>query len=236
LNPSPIRQSPLPFSSSVVGKQDIAEARSSRGAPREIGVFARRTFDVTCAAAGLVFLTPVFALIAAAIKWEGGGPVIYTQTRVGKGLRRFRLFKFRSMFAGSSDATVLTGPGDPRVTGVGHYLRKYKLDELPQLFNVLKGDMQLVGVRPQTERFVDVFPFEYSVLLQEPPGITGLASLIFRNEEQMFQPGSIEKQYLEEILPEKLRLAMEYRSRRTFFSDLDIICRTVLGLKSPSLR
>ena len=249
MNPSPIRQSVFPSSRSIIGRAEIAgnadalclgSGRSAAAAPavpeatREIRPAVRRAFDVTCAAVGLVVLAPAFAIIAAAIKWGDRGPVFYRQTRVGKNFKRFRVFKFRSMLAGSPEAAVLTGPQDPRVTSVGRFLRKYKLDELPQLWNVVKGDMQLVGVRPQTERFVEVFPFEYSVLLEEPPGITGLASLIYRNEEEMFRPGSIEKQYLEQILPEKLRLALEYRSRRTFISDLEIICRTVLGLKSPA--
>jgi lipopolysaccharide/colanic/teichoic acid biosynthesis glycosyltransferase len=139
------------------------------------------------------------------------------------------------MVPNSAGVTLLTGPDDPRVTFVGRFLRKWKLDELPQLINVLKGEMQLVGVRPQTERFVQAYPFEYSVLLREPPGITDLASLTYRNEEGMFQPGSIEEQYINQILPEKLQLALKYRGTRTFISDLEIIFRTVLGLKSPAM-
>lgn len=213
-----------------------AEIPPDRIVAEKIVATARRGFDVACAAIGLVFLAPVFAVIAAAIKLEDAGPVFYAQNRVGKEFKMFRLFKFRSMSAVALEGAVLTGPDDPRVTRVGRYLRKCKLDELPQLLNVVKGDMQLVGVRPQTERFVEVFPSEYSVLLQEPPGITGLASLAFRNEEQMFGPGPIEQQYLEQILPEKLRLALEYRVRRTFISDIEIIFRTVLGFKSPARR
>ena len=251
LNSNSIRQGSPSFSTSGLAAEQIAEfagalrldqSRTAAETPpnhvaaEKIGAAARRGFDVACAALGLVFLAPVFAVIAAAIKLEDGGPVYYTQMRVGKEFKMFRLFKFRSMSAGSPEGAVLTGPDDPRVTRVGRYLRKCKLDELPQLLNVVNGDMQLVGVRLQTERFVQVFPFEYSVLLQEPPGITGLASLAFRNEERMFGPGPIEQQYLEQILPEKLRLALEYRMRRTFLSDIGIICRTVLGFKSPANR
>jgi lipopolysaccharide/colanic/teichoic acid biosynthesis glycosyltransferase len=224
-------------------EQEFAEAVDAPAAlalgsrtARGIGAAARRAFDVICAAVGLVFLAPALAIIAAAIKWEDGGPVLYMQKRIGKGFRPFRLFKFRSMIPGTSGTLELTGPQDPRVTTVGRFLRRHKLDELLQLINVVKGDMQLVGVRPQTERFVHFFPVEYSILLQEPPGITDLASLTFRNEEQMFRPGPIEKQYLEQILPEKLRLALKYRGARTFISDLEIICRTVLGFKSPSMQ
>lgn len=201
----------------------------------EIGAAARRAFDVTCAAVGLLILSPVFALVAAAIKWDDGGPVFYKQMRVGREFRLFRLFKFRSMIAASPASTPIAGPGDPRVTRVGRFLRDHKLDELPQLINVLRGDMQLVGARPQLERYVQVFPDEYRALLQDRPGITDLASLEFRNEEQMFGPGSLDEQYLTQILPAKLHLALKYRRARTFLSDLGILFRTVLGFKSPSM-
>jgi lipopolysaccharide/colanic/teichoic acid biosynthesis glycosyltransferase len=179
-------------------------------------------------------VTPLFAIIAAAIKWEDGGPVLYTQMRVGKGFRPFRLFKFRTMVPDSSGSTPLAGPHDPRITRVGRLLRRTKLDEFPQLVNVLKGEMQLVGVRPQLERYVRAFSDEYGVLLQDRPGITDLASLIFRNEEQMFLPGHLDEQYVTRILPKKLQLSLKYCRARTFLSDLGIIFRTVLGFKSPA--
>ena len=230
------------FRDHSVASRQLFDSKTSprRGAPplrnigRNLKSAARRAFDMACASVGLIFLAPVFAAIAMAIKWDDGGQVFYAQMRVGKGFRMFRLYKFRSMLANSSGTTLLTGPGDPRVTNVGRFLRKYKLDELPQLINVVRGEMQLVGVRPQTERYALEFPCEYRVLLQEPPGITDLASLTFRNEEQMFRPGSIEEQYLNYILPEKLQLALRYRESRTFISDLGIIFRTILGLKSSS--
>jgi dTDP-4-amino-4,6-dideoxygalactose transaminase/lipopolysaccharide/colanic/teichoic acid biosynthesis glycosyltransferase len=195
----------------------------------------RGLFDRLCALAGLAILAPVFAVIAIAIKLDDGGPVFYSQYRVGKGLGRFLLFKFRSMVSDSPEKCPLTAPADPRVTRVGRFLRKYKLDELPQLVNVLEGDMQLVGVRPQIQRYVEIFPREYGVLLQVPPGITDLASLSFRHEEQMFQDGPIEDQYLTRILPVKLELSLKYHRARTFLSDLEILFRTVLGFKSPSI-
>jgi len=208
-------------------------AYSASGATRKIATVARRVFDVACAALGLILLAPVLAIVAAAIKWEDGGPPLYTQMRVGRGFRSFRLFKFRSMAPDSPASIPLAGPHDPRITRVGRFLRKSKLDELPQLFNVLRGDMQLVGVRPQLERYVRIFPNEYGDLLQDRPGITDLASLQFRNEEQMFGPGSVDEQYVTQILPEKLQLSLKYRRARTFLSDLDILFRTVLGFKSP---
>ena len=194
----------------------------------------RRVFDLLCATAGLACLVPLFALIAVAIKLDDGGPVMYSQDRVGKGLRKFRLLKFRSMFSGCAEGSLLTAPGDTRVTRVGRFLRRYKLDELPQLVNVLKGEMQLVGVRPQVEKFVDIFPDEYGELLQTPPGITGPASLIFRHEELLFLENSTEEHYIAKILPIKLEIALKYSRTRTFLSDLEILFRTVLGFQSPS--
>jgi lipopolysaccharide/colanic/teichoic acid biosynthesis glycosyltransferase len=195
---------------------------------------ARRAFDIACAATGLVVLGPVFAMIAVAIKLNDGGPVFYSQSRVGKGFRKFRLLKFRSMFCSSACGGLLTLPGDARVTRVGRFLRGYKLDELPQLVNVLKGEMQLVGVRPQVEKYAEIYAVEYGELLKTPPGITDLASLSFRNEERLFHGNSIEERYIEEILPVKLQMSLQYARSRTFISDIEILARTVLGLQAPS--
>jgi len=195
----------------------------------------RRAFDSVCASAGLFFLAPLFALIALAIRLDDGGPVFYSQWRVGRGLRKFRLFKFRSMVVNSC-GSALTGPGDPRITRVGRLLRKWKLDELPQLINVLKGELQLVGVRPQVDKYVEIYRNEYRELLRVPPGITDPACLCFRNEEQLFRDGSIEQQYIERILPAKLQISLAYAGTRTFLSDLEVLFRTVLGFKSPSTR
>lgn len=194
----------------------------------------RLLFDTACATAGLALLAPIFAMIALAIKLDDGGPVLYSQDRVGKGFRKFRLLKFRSMFSGCAEGSLLTAPRDARVTRVGRFLRRYKLDELPQLVNVLKGEMQLVGVRPQVEKFVGIFPDEYGELLQTPPGITDPASLRFRHEELLFLENSIEEQYVAKILPIKLEIALNYSRTRTFLSDLEILFRTVLGFQSPS--
>jgi lipopolysaccharide/colanic/teichoic acid biosynthesis glycosyltransferase len=194
----------------------------------------RRWFDAICAAAGLVLLAPPFVLIALAIKLDDGGPVFYSHFRVGKGYRKFRLLKFRSMVSSSVTSSTVTGPLDVRVTRVGRFLRKYKLDELPQLWNVVTGDMQLVGARPQMDKFVRIFHAEYEELLQQAPGITDLASLSFRNEQQFFHPGSVEEQYITRIMPAKLKMSLKYSRTRTFLSDLDILFRTVLVFPSPS--
>ncbi len=194
----------------------------------------RRVCESICAAAGLVLLLPVFAMIALAIKLDDGGPIFYSHRRIGRGHRKFRLFKFRSMVSTSIRGSTVTAPQDSRVTRVGQFLRRYKLDELPQLANVLKGEMQLVGARPQMEKFVGIFSDEYDELLQSWPGITDPASLIFRNEAKFFYEGSIEEQYVKRIMPIKLKISLKYSRTRTILSDLEILFRTVLALPAPS--
>jgi dTDP-4-amino-4,6-dideoxygalactose transaminase/lipopolysaccharide/colanic/teichoic acid biosynthesis glycosyltransferase len=193
-----------------------------------------RAFDTICAATGLAILSPLFLILAAAIRWEDGGPVFFSQSRVGKDLRKFRLLKFRSMVPNSAGSSALTAPEDPRITRVGRFLREYKLDELPQLVNVVKGEMQLVGARPEVERYVECFHAEYEVLLRDRPGITDPATLTYRHEDKMFQAGPLEEQYVSRILPRKLKLSLKYSQARTFFSDLEILLRTLFGLKSPA--
>lgn len=188
-----------------------------------------RAFNVICAALGLGALSPALALIAIAIRCDDGGPVLYFQTRVGRNFQPFRLIKFRTMAVGADRAGLLTAPDDTRVTRRGRFLRRYKLDELPQLWNVINGDMQLVGPRPEVERYVIRFHDQYSRLLNDRPGITDPASLAFRREEQLFAGAEMERQYLSEILPQKLELSLEYQRSRTFISDIHILLKTVVS-------
>lgn len=212
----------------------VAPYRYSEPHQNDIDRILRRAFDISFASVGLIVLFPIVAVTALAIKLDDGGPIFYRQPRVGKDLRLFRLLKFRSMFDGCPKGCLLTGPSDPRVTRVGRLLRRYKLDELPQLLNVLRGEMRFVGVRPQVQRFVEIYRTEYEELLQEAPGLTGIASLCFRNEEDMYEKGRpMEEQYIQDILPVKLQLALAYARTRTFRSDLEIILRTVFGLRPP---
>jgi len=185
-----------------------------------------RAFDILCAAAGLIVLSPLFCAIAVAIKVDDGGAVLYAQDRVGRDFRRFRLYKFRSMVAGADREGLLTSAHDARVTRLGHFLRRHKLDELPQLFNVLRGDMQVVGARPEVERYVQMFPVQYTLILRDRPGLTDPATLSYRHEDEMLSPTQPEHQYIEEVLPEKLRLSLEYQQRRTFLSDIRVLLRT----------
>ncbi len=189
-----------------------------------------RVFDFLCALVGLAGLSPLFLLIAVAIKLDDGGPVFFSQNRIGRAFRPFRIWKFRSMIPGADRGGLLTASADSRLTTVGRRLRRYKLDELPQLFNVLAGDMQLVGARPEVERYVQLFRLQYAVLLQDRPGITDPASLAYRHEDQILSAEKIEQQYIQEILPAKLRLSLDYQQRRSFLSDLGILLRTVAGL------
>jgi len=190
-----------------------------------------RPFDVTCAAVGLLLLWPFFLLIAIAIKLDDGGPVFYKQLRVGKHFRLFGMLKFRSMVIGADGGSLLTREGDSRITRVGRQLRRYKLDELPQLLNVLRGEMQLVGARPEVERYVQHFRREYACILQQAPGITDPASLAYRHEDRLLSTERREEEYIREILPRKLALSVSYQQRRSFLSDLGILCKTVFGIE-----
>ncbi len=177
---------------------------------------------------------PFFLCLALAIVINSGFPVFYLQSRVGKNNRNFKLFKFRTMQSGADKKGLLTvGGRDPRVTGVGYYLRKYKLDELPQLFNVLIGNMSLVGPRPEVRKYVDLYNAEQMAVLSVKPGITDLASLKFINENDLLaQSSDPEKTYIEEIMPEKLALNKEYIQRHDFSMDLRIIFSTLKKIVS----
>lgn len=191
-----------------------------------------RVFDVLFASVLLVLLLPVFVLIALAIKLDDGGPVIYKQARVGRHFRLFQIYKFRSMAVGAETKGLLTGRDDLRQTQVGRFLRRYKLDELPQLLNVVRGHMQLVGPRPEVERYVSAFRSQYVEVLNERPGLTDPASLAFRDEQQLFASDAAEQQYLNQILPSKLKISLEYQKRRNPWTDLAVLVRTVFAVIS----
>jgi len=192
----------------------------------------KRVFDLLASFIGLVFLTPVLGTIAISIKLEDGGPVFYRGERVGRYGKPFRIFKFRTM---GLDAEKIGGSStpedDPRITGVGRILRKYKLDELPQLINVLKGDMTIVGPRPQVPWAVELYTEREQALLSVRPGITDYASIRFSNEADILR-GSAEpdKEYLDRIAPEKIRLSLEYIRNRSFLVDMKIILATLWAL------
>jgi lipopolysaccharide/colanic/teichoic acid biosynthesis glycosyltransferase len=192
--------------------------------------YSQRVFDFLGAAAGLVVLSPLLVILAVAIKIHDGGPVFYRALRVGKDGRLFRLFKFRSMIQDADRRGAgITVHQDTRVTPLGKVLRRAKLDELPQLINVVTGEMSIVGPRPEDPRYVALYTDEQRRVLAVRPGITSLASLHFRNEEEHLVGHDWESLYVERILPQKLAMELEYHSRRTLRGDLVVIFRTLGG-------
>jgi lipopolysaccharide/colanic/teichoic acid biosynthesis glycosyltransferase len=190
---------------------------------------AKRFFDILASSIGIIFLSPFLFLIAWRIRSEDGGPIFYRGVRVGKYGSPFRIFKFRSMVVNAETlGSSSTSDDDARVTRIGKLLRKYKLDELPQLINVLIGDMSMVGPRPEVKKFTDLYTEEEKILLNVHPGITDWASL-WNSDEGVLLKGSLDpdKDYLEKIRPEKIRLQLKYVRERSFWKDVIIIFLTL---------
>jgi lipopolysaccharide/colanic/teichoic acid biosynthesis glycosyltransferase len=188
-------------------------------------------FDLFVSLAGLILLFPSFILIAIAIKLDSPGPVFFRAQRVGRHGHLFSIYKFRSMVPDAAQkGPGITAAGDPRITRVGKVLRRTKLDELPQLINVVRGEMSLVGPRPEDPRYVALYTPEQWRVLSVRPGITSPASIRFRHEEDMLQGEDWEQVYREKVLPAKLQIELEYLERRSVWHDLGIIAQTVLAL------
>lgn len=188
----------------------------------------KRLFDIIVSACGLILLSPLFLVLAIWIKMDSDGPVFYRQARVGRWNKDFRIFKFRSMRVGADKGSLVTiGGRDPRITRSGYYIRKYKLDELPQLINVFIGDMSLVGPRPEVRHYVNYWTRDQMHVLDVRPGITDPASIRFRNEnELMAQAEDPEQYYINVIMQEKLKLYLEYIDNQSFLYDLKLIFKT----------
>lgn len=188
----------------------------------------KRTFDMIASGLGLIVLSPLFLILAIWIKLDSKGPVFYRQVRVGRHNKDFRIFKFRSMRVGSDKGSLVTiGGRDPRVTRSGYWIRKFKLDELPQLINVFIGDMSLVGPRPEVRHYVDYWTPEQMPVLDVRPGITDPASIKFRNENELMERAEDpEKYYIEVIMQEKLKLYLEYVGNHSFLGDIVLIFKT----------
>jgi lipopolysaccharide/colanic/teichoic acid biosynthesis glycosyltransferase len=202
------------------------------------GAASKRAVDVALSAVGLVVLSPVLLAAAVAVRATSPGPALFRQTRVGRGFRPFRIFKLRTMVVGAErQGGALSVGEDPRITAVGRLLRRYKLDELPQLLNVLLGDMSLVGPRPEVPEFVERYRDTYARVLRVRPGITDLASLKYRDESALLAGAADPAvEYVNVILPDKLRLAEEYVRSSSLRLDLSILLRTlgaVTGLHRP---
>ena len=188
----------------------------------------KRLFDIVMSGFGLIVLSPIFLVLAIWIKLDSKGPVFYRQIRVGRNNTDFRIFKFRSMRVGADKGSLVTiGGHDPRITRSGYFIRKFKLDELPQLINVFVGDMSLVGPRPEVRHYVDYWTPEQMHVLDVRPGITDPASIKFRNEnELMEQAENPEKYYIEVIMQEKIKLYLEYVNHHSFLGDIGLIFKT----------
>lgn len=193
--------------------------------------WVRRLVDILVAGGGLLLLSPFFVLVALGIKLNSPGPVFYRAQRVGKDGNLFRLFKFRSMVSGADKhGPGITVSGDARITSVGRFLRRTKIDELPQLLNVLLGDMSLVGPRPEDPRYVAQYTLEQRQALRVRPGITSAASLAYRHEEKMLAGADWEVAYRTQVLPAKLAIDLDYLAHRTLLSDLRLIFDTILAM------
>jgi lipopolysaccharide/colanic/teichoic acid biosynthesis glycosyltransferase len=190
----------------------------------------KRPLDLLASSCGLLLLSPLFATIALGIKLDSAGPVFFRQERMGRGLQKFFIYKFRTM---TEDAPLkggqLTVNEDVRITRFGRVLRQTKLDELPQLINVFLGQMSLVGPRPEVARYVELFRSDFEEILRVQPGITDLASLKYRDESALFRlAADPEREYVTRILPDKIALAKEYVQRSSLCFDLSLIFKTLL--------
>lgn len=194
----------------------------------------KRTFDIVMSGLGLICLSPLFLVLAVWIKCDSAGPVFYRQVRVGRYNKDFWLFKFRSMRPGSDRKGLITvGGRDPRVTRSGYYIRKYKLDELPQLINVFIGDMSLVGPRPEVRKYVDMYNAEQMHVLDVRPGITSLASIRYRDENDILAAAEDpDRAYIEQVMPDKIAIDLEYVAKASLATDIALIFRTFKAILS----
>jgi len=188
----------------------------------------KRIFDIVASGFGLLVMSPVFLILAIWIKLDSKGPVFYRQVRVGRKNRDFRIFKFRSMRVGADKMGLITvGGHDPRVTRSGYFIRKYKLDEFPQLINVFIGDMSLVGPRPEVRKYVDLYTSEQMQVLDVRPGITSLASIRYRNENELLEKAEDSDQYyINVVMQDKLAIDLEYIRNVSFGYDIRLVFHT----------
>ena len=188
----------------------------------------KRLFDILASGCGLLVLSPIFIIVAIWIKLDSPGPVFYRQTREVRHNKDFRIFKFRSMRVGSDKGSLVTiGGRDPRVTRSGYFIRKFKIDELPQLINVFTGDMSLVGPRPEVRHYVNYWTPEQMRVLDVRPGITDPASIRFRNENELLEKAQDpERYYIDVIMQEKIKLYLEYVEKSSFWYDIKLIFQT----------
>lgn len=192
----------------------------------------KRVFDIFFSLVGLLLLSPFFILVGLLIKLDSKGPIFFSQERIGRHFKPFRILKFRTMVR-CNNGPLITTAIDQRITRIGKYLRRYKIDELPQLLNVLKGDMSLVGPRPEVKKYVALFESDYRKILTVRPGITDPASIIYINEEDLLAvSGDYEEFYIKKILPDKIRLSLKYIEHPSIVKDTLIIFKTLLKTRN----
>jgi len=191
-----------------------------------------RLLDIVLSLLGLIFLLPIFVILAVWIKFDSQGSIFFRQIRVGKDGRDFRIYKFRTMIVNAEKMGIITiGERDPRITNSGYFLRKYKLDELPQLINVLKGEMSFVGPRPEVRKYVEMYNQEQLKILTVKPGITDYASIEYINEDEILGKSlNPEKTYIEEIMPQKIKYNMKYINNKTVIEYFKIIFLTIIKI------
>jgi len=195
----------------------------------------KRIFDLTFSFLGLIISFPIFIIVPILIKLDSKGPVFFRQARVGKNFMQFKICKFRTMRHDPEEkGPVITVGGDHRVTRIGRFLRQYKVDELPQLFNVLKGEMSFVGPRPEVKEYVQLFEKDYKKLLRIRPGITDPASIKYSDEESILSLSeNWEEEYKKKILPEKINLSLGYVENHNLATDVKLILKTFLKTSKP---
>ena len=198
---------------------------------KKFHLLLKRTFDVVVSFLLLLILSPVFAFLAVAIKLDSKGPVFYRQTRVTRYGEKFRIFKFRSMVTDADKGSLLTVDGDSRITRTGKFIRKYKLDELSQLIDVLRGTMTFVGTRPEVPKYVEKYTPEMMATLLMPAGITSEASVYYRDESELLDASEdVEKTYLEVVLPDKMKYNLAAIRSFSFIDDIKVMILTVLAV------
>jgi lipopolysaccharide/colanic/teichoic acid biosynthesis glycosyltransferase len=188
----------------------------------------KRLFDIISSLVGLIFISPIFLVVPILIKLDSKGPVFFKQWRIGKDGKQFKIYKFRTMLQDADKVgSLITAGNDQRITAIGKLLRRYEVDELPTLINVLKGDMSIVGPRPEVPKYLHHYDRKYREILSVRPGITDLGTLSFRDEAKYLDAQNYEDTYETEILPQKLDLYLEYVHNKSFLFDLRIILKTI---------
>lgn len=194
---------------------------------KQVSLFFKRMFDIVVSFLMLILLSPLFLILAIAIKLDSKGPVFYRQVRITQNLRKFRIFKLRSMVQNADQGSLVTVQGDARVTRVGKLIRRFRLDEVSQLLNVLKGDMTFVGTRPEVPKYVDQYTSEMLATLLLPAGVTSLASIYYKDEAELLDAAEdTDKVYIEKILPAKMYYNLKSIEHYSFWGDIRIMFMT----------